>query len=259
MSISLSELTALCADMKRIALQAGHLIMRHYRMSNFDVRLKDDRSPVTVADTASESYILRALGEAYPSIPIISEEAASRNALPQVGRRCFLVDPLDGTKNYLKRDGEFTVNIAYAQKRRALCGVLYAPAKRRLFWGYRWGGAYETLPFARLTRRLHVGARRDKPRLIVSSAHEKSHLETLRKHYGAERVLLLGSALKFGLLACGEADIYPRSGSTMAWDTAAGQAILEAAGGHVETEDGRPLTYQAQNGWKNTAFLARAI
>ena len=255
---------ALCEEMRRIARHAGHIIMRHYGRDVSAARLKRDASPVTAADALAERYILRELARLCPSIPAISEEAAEAGRLPLARRRFFLVDPLDGTREFLKKNGEFTVNIAYVENDRALCGVLYAPAKRRLFWGSLHGGAYEERGGGAGgasggggggLRRLHP-RKTASPVLALSRGAQPAYAESQKRRYKSKRILRSGSAIKFAMLACGEAQIYPRQTPSMAWDTAAGQALLEAAGGHVVDQNGEPLRYAPSRGWRNGSFLA---
>jgi 3'(2'), 5'-bisphosphate nucleotidase len=247
------------------AQRAGAAIMDIYS-PGMNVRYKADRSPVTDADEASEAILLAALAELMPGVPVISEEQAAAGNLPDTGDTCLLVDPLDGTKEFLKLNGEFCISVGLASSGKASFGLLFAPAKAHCYVTLAPGKAYrcplapahnpplrQDFDFAPLTGE----ATRSAFTAIVSRSHTKcgtvSFLETL----GNPARMSLGSALKFGALAAGEADIYPRHGPTNEWDTAGGQAILEAAGGCVLTLDGQPLLYgKKDRRYKNPPFVA---
>ncbi len=239
-------LSFLARSLAEIAHEAGHVILKHYAGA-LKARAKPDLSPVTAADEEAEALIVRRLGEVAPDVPIIAEEETARGKVPRLGARFFLVDPLDGTKEFLKRNGEFTVNIALIEGRRPVCGVVLAPASARLFIGDGANGAFELE--APGGAKLHLGAARaikarPAPReglvAVISRTHRDAKTEEYLARYPVARLLAAGSSLKFGLVAAGEADLYPRHGPTMEWDTAAGQAVLEAAGGSVNGVDGTP-------------------
>jgi len=245
----------------RIALQAGAVIMEIYE-SDFDVDQKGDASPVTAADQKAETLILAALAEADPTLMVIAEEEASEGRVPEHGHRFALVDPLDGTREFVSRNGEFTVNIAIIEHGRPVMGVVYAPAKSRLFVAESHNSGWQAkaapgadVPTERTPLRI-----RPCPAAGVTAIASKSHRtpETdlwLDKHKVNE-TLGAGSSLKFCLIAAGEADLYPRMGRTMEWDTAAGQAVVEAAGGRVLTEEGAPLLYgKRERGYDNPHFI----
>ena len=254
------------AELARIAHDAGRLILKHYA-EVIEVRAKADSSPVTAADEEAETLILRRLAKLAPGIPVIAEEAMAKGHRPQPSPRFFLVDPLDGTKEFLKKNGEFTVNIALIEEARPVCGVVLAPAKARAFIGDAAFGAFEVaapedLPLevsaAQVIRARHI------PETglvaIVSRTHRDTKTDHYLQAYGLANLIAAGSSLKFCLVATGEADLYPRHGRTMEWDTAAGQAVLEAAGGSVKTLNGAPLTYgKAERGYANPAFVARGL
>jgi 3'(2'), 5'-bisphosphate nucleotidase len=237
------------------AVAAGEAILKVYA-SDFEVYQKTDKTPVTEADLAAERIIVEVLTDAFPHIPIVSEELADRGELPPAAERFWAVDPLDGTKEFIARNGEFAVLIGLIEKGRPVLGIVHGPAV---------GLTYAACGPGTATRQFKGGeiepihARRpDAGGLVVvhSRSHENSRrlAEYLERYRVRERVKC-GSALKFGLLAAGEGDLYPRFGTTMEWDTAAGQAVLEAAGGHVERIDGGPLGY-GKPGFKNDGFLA---
>lgn len=246
-----------------LALDAGRAVLEIYE-TRIDHRLKDDATPVTEADTAAEAVILDGLRRIAPDIPVISEEATAAGQKPVAGARFILVDPLDGTKEFLSRNGEFTINIALIEGGEPVAGVVYAPALHRLFWGEVGRGAAEARlapdddPTAcdwqpiRVRRRPESGLK-----VVASRSHRDARTERWLAGIDVGELVSAGSSLKFCLLAAGEADLYPRFGRTMEWDTAAGHAILAAAGGRVETEDGAPLTYgKQQRGFDNPGFIA---
>ncbi|MFT4089783.1 MAG: 3'(2'),5'-bisphosphate nucleotidase CysQ [Asticcacaulis sp.] len=237
-------------NLNPIALEAGAEIMRLYD-NGFSVETKSDASPVTEADQAAEVIILKGLAALAPEIPVVAEEEAAAGRLPDIGQRFFLVDPLDGTKEFISRNGEFTVNIALIENAEPVAGVIYAPALGRIFWGARETGAFTadvTNGQIENTRPIHV---RPSPenglKAIGSRSHGASETQDWLKAYQVSDFVSAGSSLKFCLLAAGEADIYPRLGRTMEWDTAAGHAILNAAGGRMTNLDGSPFLYGKRN------------
>jgi 3'(2'), 5'-bisphosphate nucleotidase len=247
-------LTSLLEPLIQVAHQAGAAILRVYA-TDFDVRHKADRSPVTDADLQAEAVILEALARLTPDTVVVSEEAASESSTPDVGPGFWLVDPLDGTREFVRRTGEFTVNIALVQDGRPVLGLIYAPALERLYAGsIGEGSILETAG-----QRRHIACRRPSPEglAVVTS---RSHQEPVawRALLGASKIAshtTVGSSLKFGLVACGEADAYPRTGRTWEWDTAAGHAIVSAAGGRVIDAEGTELRY-GKAGFANPAFVA---
>lgn len=259
------------ADYKDFALsvigaaqKAGAAIMDIYG-PNMNVRYKADSSPVTDADHASEDIIIGELSKLMPDVPIVSEEQASAGNLPATAGVYFLVDPLDGTKEFLKLNGEFSINIALVSGERAIFGLLFGPAKADCFVTLSPGKAYrcvlhpargpqlKDLDFKRLN-----GETGKRPvTAIVSRSHMRPETVAFLEELGNPERMTMGSALKFGLLAAGEADVYPRHGPTNEWDTAAGQAILEAVGGSVLTLDGEPLRYgKSEQRYGNPPFVA---
>jgi 3'(2'), 5'-bisphosphate nucleotidase len=240
---------------QRAALAAGEAILKVYATA-FDVQQKTDNTPVTAADLASERIIVAMLSEAFPDIPIASEELVEAEGLPPWAARFWAVDPLDGTREFIARNGEFAVNIALVEDGVPVLGVLHGPAL---------GVTYAACGPGTATRQKRgeapepIRARVPSPGGLVvihSRSHENSRrLAEFLAHYPVQERKKCGSALKFGVIAAGEADLDPRFGTTMEWDTAAGQAILEAAGGRVETVSGVPLDY-GKPGLKNDGFLA---
>ncbi len=249
--------------MVEMAREAGVVILRHYA-GTVERRHKADKSPVTDADNEAEALILDRLSRAAPGVPVVAEELAAAGDTPEIGTApFFLVDPLDGTKEFLNRNGEFTVNIALIEGGLPTAGVVFAPAMRRMFWGAR-GEAFEqsTDSHAQLIGAPHRIKTRSPPpngmTAVASRSHRDSKTEELLAHYNIANFVTSGSSVKFCLIATGEADIYPRHGPTCEWDTAAGHAVLSAAGGRVTLLDGHtPLTYgRARDKFINPHFIA---
>jgi 3'(2'), 5'-bisphosphate nucleotidase len=239
----------------RAALAAGEAILKVYA-EEFDVRHKSDKTPVTEADLAAEKIIVDRLMAAFPDIPCVAEELCEAEGPPPSCDRFWAIDPLDGTREFIARNGEFAVLIALIEEGRPVLGVVHGPAV---------GVTYAACGPGTATRRhgnrpaepIHARAPSPEGLVIVHSrSHESSRRlgEFLQDFTVIERKSC-GSALKFGVIAAGEGDLYPRFGTTMEWDTAAGQAILEAAGGRVETFAGAPLAYGKPD-FKNEGFLA---
>jgi 3'(2'), 5'-bisphosphate nucleotidase len=246
---------------RNAALAAGEKIMEIYDADDFDVRAKSDDSPVTAADEAADAIISAALRAAYPDIPLVTEEQAASHG--QTVSTFLIVDPLDGTKEFINRRGDFTVNIAYVVDGVPVAGVVYAPAKGRMFYTQPGGGAVEEAgPFGNapsVTKPIKVatpdiGALR----VVASKSHRDQATDDYINKYNVADMKSAGSSLKFCLVATGEADLYPRLGRTMEWDTAAGDAVLRGAGGHVVGfDDHAPLAY-GKAGFANTFFIATA-
>jgi len=252
----LPEPRALAMGIRAAALEAGAAIMRIYA-GDFRVDAKADASPVTEADAAAERIILRHLARLTPGVPVVAEEEASAGRVPEVGDGPFwLVDPLDGTREFIGRNGEFTVNIALIRERRPAMGVVTAPAKGLVFLASGPGQATrEETGGPAHPIRVRVPDP-DGQVVMVSRSHRSPETDAWLAGIKMKRQADAGSSLKFCLLAAGEADLYPRLGRTMEWDTAAGQAVLECAGGSVTTLDGRPLRY-GKPGFENPHFVAR--
>jgi len=261
-----SDDTAILAVLERLALTAGGAVMDVF-CCDFDVKRKEDASPVTEADRAAEKIILQGLRLAFPDIPCVAEEETADGLCPaDPGDMFFLVDPLDGTREFVERRGEFTVNIALVRNGVPEIGVVYAPASRRFFAG-RPGraDAIEVSPDHREIDRHVIAVRNGAPPLTVVASRSHSNAETERyiRNLGVAEIVSIGSSLKFCMIASGEADVYPRFSRTMEWDTAAGDAVLRAAGGMTRTMDGKPLTYGKRNqpgeaDYANPSFIAEA-
>ena len=243
--------------LRRMAEEGGLTTLKYYSgEAGLELRAKEDASPVTAADEACEALLLERLRDLTPSIPVVSEEAAGKGELPKVeaGSLFWLVDPLDGTKEFLSKNGEFTVNIGLIRDGRPIAGVVHAPALRRTWvgvlgeaWVSEDGGAPSPI------------RSREAPAQGLAVVASRRHgsgdeLESFLADFPIAERVSAGSSLKFCLLAEGKADLYPRFGRTMEWDTAAGQAVLEAAGGRVETREGVPLTY-GKAGYENPHFI----
>lgn len=248
-----------------LALAAGRAIMAVYA-TDFDTLTKADASPVTEADRAAEAIILAGLRARLPGIVCVAEEEMADGKVPvALGSAFILVDPLDGTKEFVGRKGDFTVNIALVRDGVPVVGAVYAPARHALYAG-RPGAAMiaEVTPQGEVVGRRPMAARKaaNPPRIVASRSHRTPETDAfIDRHPGAETVSV-GSSLKFCLLANGEADLYPRFGRTMEWDTAAGDAVLRAAGGTTTLVDGGAFGYgkrdQADDvDFANPWFIAR--
>ena len=248
--------------MRRLALMAGDRIMDIYRSPDFEVRAKSDASPVTEADEAADRLISEGLAEAYPQVALVTEEQSDSHA--QDVRTFLIVDPLDGTKEFIQRRGDFTVNIAYVQDGVPLRGVVYAPAVGRLFYTLADGRAVEekgSFDKDRIGEQvpLSVSVPDNRALMVVASkSHRDQATDDYIGSYAVRDMTSAGSSLKFCLVAAGEADLYPRLGRTMEWDTAAGDAVLRGAGGLMVTfDDHAPFTY-GKPGFANGFFIAYA-
>lgn len=238
-----------------LTIAAGALIMRYYRSGEHETTLKADKSPVTDADVAAHRLIVDKLREWSPDIPVVSEESANRPDVKKA-KLFWLVDPLDGTKSFIRRTDEFTVNIALIEDKRPVFGAIYIPAQEVLYYGSEAYGAFRQTS-------------RDAPRqifartqpeegaaVVVSVSHLTKETEDFLKDITVESKVSASSSLKFCCVAEGRADIYPRFGPTCEWDTAAGHAILVAAGGRVEKVDGKPFRYAKRKDFLNPGFVA---
>ena len=238
-----------------IVAGAGAAIMRIYE-AEFDVRRKQDDSPLTLADLESQRLIIEGLGRITPDIPILSEESAQAPWVErQNWRELWVVDPLDGTREFIKRNGEFTVNIALVVNHEPVLGMVAAPARGLLYWGAAGLGAYSQHRDAP-QRPIKVAPPQQPLRVVGSRSHASADTAAYLSRLGPHVMTGIGSSLKFCLVAEGSADLYPRFGPTSEWDTAAGQAVLEAAGGQVTRLDGHRLRYNCRESLLNGDFLA---
>ncbi|MDH3267095.1 MAG: 3'(2'),5'-bisphosphate nucleotidase CysQ [Gammaproteobacteria bacterium] len=237
-----------------LAIDAGQAILEVYA-TDFDVQSKADESPLTQADLASHNCIVAGLGALTPQIPIISEE----EGLPPFDergqwQRYWLIDPLDGTKEFVNRNGEFTVNIALIDKNQPIFGVVHVPVKGKTYLGCEGHGAELRENGSAVA--IQVAAKSARPvRIVGSRSHRGSSLDAFLEKVGESDMLPMGSSLKFCVVAEGRADIYPRLGPTSEWDTAAAQAVVEQAGGQVLQLDGKPLSYNAKADILNPWFI----
>lgn len=237
-----------------IARQAGGAILEMYD-SPVEATTKADGTPVTKADAEAEAIILAGLASLTPEIPIVSEENAASHALHQ-SERFWLVDPLDGTKEFLKpdRNGSFTVNVALIEHSVPVLGVVYAPALDRMFTGVAGAGANEICNGQTHKCRVRP-VPGSGPVAVASASHRDMETDAWLTEHEIEAVVSIGSSLKFCLVAAGEADVYPRFGPTMEWDTAAGDAVLRAARGRTTDAHGAPFRY-GKPAYRNGAFIA---
>lgn len=252
----------LVATMRRLAIEAGEVIMQVYASPDFDVRAKGDASPVTEADEKADAHISAGLRAVFPDVALVTEEQAASHG--QDVATFLIVDPLDGTKEFVQRRGDFTVNIAYVADGVPVRGVVYAPAQGRLFYTLADGTAVEeTGPFdparAGTVRPIRVSQPDNAALMVVASkSHRDQATDDYIARYAVRDMTSAGSSLKFCLVATGEADLYPRLGRTMEWDTAAGDAVLRGAGGQVvRFDDHTPLAY-GKAGFANPFFIAFA-
>ncbi len=248
--------------MRRLAIEAGDVIMEIYGTDDFDVKTKSDDSPVTAADEAADAVISAGLRDAFPDIMLVTEEQAASHT--QSGDTFLIVDPLDGTKEFINRRGDFTVNIALVEKGVPTRGVVYAPARKRMFYTIADGVTVEeTGPFdagkpGAITPISVSTPDNDALMVVASKSHRDQATDDYIGKYGVKDMTSAGSSLKFCLVATGEADLYPRLGRTMEWDTAAGHAVLAGAGGEVvRFDDHTPLRY-GKDGFANPFFIAYA-
>lgn len=253
------------AIFEQLALAVGREMLQAFETGP-KVRLKHDASPVTIADERAEAQILSGLDRLCPGLPVVAEEAAAQGRASARSLATFiLVDPLDGTKEFISRRNEFTVNIAFIENGVPLVGIVYAPALSRAYVGSPAGAERLTVSadFTVASRdAISVRPFRTPPVAVISRSHITGETMAWLSDHGIDSSVAIGSSLKFCLLAEGSADLYPRYGRTMEWDTAAGDAVLRAAGGMTETLDGQPLTYgKAYGTWPenfvNPDFIAR--
>lgn len=237
-----------------IARAAGERILEIYH-SDFEVRGKADASPVTAADEQAEAIILKGLAGLPVSFPVVAEEACAAGVIPETGECFWLVDPLDGTREFINRNGEFTVNIALIEHGQPILGVVLAPALATLYAGSLAEGAFIENDKGRRAIRVRTPAPEGLDILASRSHGDVEALKQLLAGRKVRNIVNAGSSLKLCLIAAGEADVYPRQGRTMEWDIAAGHAVLAAAGGQVQTFDGAALRYGKPE-FENPYFVA---
>lgn len=238
--------SSILPDVIKIADEASEKVLHIYQ-SDFKVNYKEDHSPITAADIASHDIIVKGLRQISRDIPILSEEGAE---IPweerKKWRRFWLIDPIDGTKDFTQRTGEFTVNIAMIEDGEPVMGVVTAPALKEAFWGIKGECAHMRDRTGRV-HRIRVAEPKDTLRVVASKNHLNEETRAFIDTLGAHETVQAGSSLKFCRIAEGHADIYPRMGPTSEWDTAAAHAVLVAAGGKVQTPEGQPLVYGKEN------------
>ena len=242
-----------------VVVRAGKAVIQ-IRKNGLRPRFKDDASPVTAADVACERIIRSALSNLNPAIPMIGEESFSPIRVQTVGSRyCFVVDPIDGTREYIDGRDDFTINVALVADHFPAMGIIYAPASGRLF-SAAGGQAFECdahIGYQSLRRmRGETVAKRAEPIVLASRSHSDDKTSSVIDDLRPGLVRKLGSSLKLALIATGEADIYPRLAPTMTWDVAAGQALVEAVGGLMLRPDGSRLSHSMAEGWRNSGFIA---
>ena len=247
--------------MRKLAIEAGEKIMEIYDGPDFDVRAKSDDSPVTAADEAADALISDGLRAAFPEMPLVTEEQSDSHG--QSVSTFLIVDPLDGTKEFVQRRGDFPVNIALVEDGQPTLGVVYAPAKGRLFYTDASGVSVEEQgPFDAdtpgATAPINVSTPDAALRVVASKSHRDAATDDYIGKYEVADMKSAGSSLKFCLVATGEADIYPRLGRTMEWDTAAGHAVLGGAGGKVVRFDDHTVLGYGKPGFENPFFIAYA-
>jgi 3'(2'), 5'-bisphosphate nucleotidase len=254
----LSDRAPLLAALAAHAAAAGGVVWDHFT-AGCAARLKADASPVTDADEAAEAVILAGLAADAPGVPVVAEEEAAAGRTPVCGRAFFLVDAVDGTRDFVDRGSDFTVNIGLIEDGLPTMGAVYAPARGRLWWGDVTQGAWvaEQPPHGAraAASRLQVGDPAPALRAVASSRHDAPATDRWLGDAGVTARVSVGSSLKFVLVAEGEADLYPRTTPTMEWDTAAGDAVLRAAGGVTLDPDGAPFRY-GKPGFLNGGFVA---
>jgi 3'(2'), 5'-bisphosphate nucleotidase len=251
---------AIALTLADIALEAGPAVMEVYACAA-QSRAKADGSPVTLADHLAEAIIVERLAALAPDIAVVAEEAAAAGVTPVVGRRFFLVDPLDGTREFIARNGEFTINIGLVEDGRPIAGAVYAPAVEKIWFGGRRAFMARAETGARLAapedwRGLKTRAAPERLTALASRSHCDPDTESFLARLGVAERVSAGSSIKFCVVAEGQADVYPRFAPTMEWDTAAGDAVLRAAGGAVLQLDGAPLVYgKAAQAFRNGGFV----
>lgn len=251
----LKDRETLLANVVELARKAGAVIMEIYA-TDFSVRGKDDASPVTEADERAEQVIVAALQVLTPGVAIVAEEAVAGGQQVAAAERFWLVDPLDGTKEFISRNGEFTVNIALIEQGIPTLGVVYAPALDRMFSGCSGIGAFVEEGSDRRAISVRSGPA-DGLTVVASRSHgDADALSSFLDGRNIAELRNAGSSLKICLVAAGEADLYPRLGRTMEWDIAAGHAVVRAAGGRLETLDGQEMCY-GKAGFENPHFVVK--
>ncbi len=245
----------LLSQIEALAVKAGEAIIEVYESGDFGVDHKSDDSPLTKADLASHQIIVKGLEQITPDIPVLSEESAQ---IPYEERKSWnkywLVDPLDGTKEFIKRNGEFTVNIALVENGKSILSCVYVPVSKVSYSAATGVGVFKRENGKKSSISVMKNSR-FKPTIVGSRSHMSDEVKGYLERLGQHELVSMGSSLKFCLVAEGKADLYPRLGLTSEWDTAAAQCIVEQAGGHVVTLDGKPLMYNSKDSLLNPHFM----
>ncbi len=249
------ELEKITPEIIALAEQAGQRILEIYE-SGFEITDKADHTPLTDADLAAHTTIVEGLAQLTPEIPILSEESTS---IPfeerQQWRRYWLIDPLDGTREFIKRNGEFTVNIALIENHEPILGVIQVPCNGILYYAWRTGGAWKKLP-EQPVEQIQVRSPSEEQLVVAGSrSHQSDTITDFLDKIGAHRIFPMGSSLKSCLVAEGQADLYPRLGPTSEWDTAAAQCVVEEAGGQLTNTAMQPLRYNTKDSLLNPHFF----
>ena len=248
------NLEYLCLNVIDIARVAGNKILEIYN-SDFDIEKKQDQTPLTTADIAAHNIIVDSLSQLTPEIPILSEESEYiPYDIRKQWQRYWLVDPLDGTREFIKRNGEFTVNIALIENHRSIIGVIYSPVLKIDYFAWQDGGAFK-LDGSKQHQPIRVRSLKNKIIVAGSRSHGSEKQRAYIDRLGDIELITMGSSLKSCIVAEGKADIYPRLGPTSEWDTAAAQCIVEQAGGHMTTIDMQPMRYNSKDSLLNPEFF----
>lgn len=248
--MNISDLAEVLKTVKQLTKEAGDVILDIYA-KDFSVDYKEDKSPITLADQKSNDLIVHTLKSRYPECAILAEE--SQDNLDRLKNDwCFIVDPLDGTKEFVKRNGEFTVNVALAHRGKPVLGVIGIPVSGEFYYAVKGEGAFYEKDGH--TQKINVSSRVEDIRMVVSRSHKSDKLASLIERNGIRNVLTVGSAIKGCMIAKGEAEVYYRFGYTMEWDTAAMQCIVEQAGGIFRQMDGSEMTYNRVNSLNEKGF-----
>lgn len=237
-----------------IALEAGAEIMAIYNSDDFGVETKDDDSPITKADLAANAVIEKGLSSLTPNLPFVSEENVLQRDSLKLGEMYWLVDPLDGTKEFIKRNGDFTVNIALIKGTNPIFGVVHSPTRNLTYWGGKDIGAWKF--DGSETTEISVCKMSEKPRIVASASHLNEETKSVIDKYPGAELIQMGSSIKICMLADGQADLYPRLAPTCEWDTAAADAVLRGAGGMLYQTDDTPLAY-SKSEILNPNFIGR--
>ena len=251
MKSTLTLVTEILPSVLELTKQAGQAILEIYQQTNLGTSYKDDNSPLTAADLASHKLLVAGLKKLTPEIPILSEESKTiAQEERQSWQKFWLIDPLDGTKEFIKRNGEFTVNVALIELGVPILGIVYAPVLNTIYWGIGEQGSFKQMENNEPID-IHIETHKEGSLKLVASrshagAETEAFIDKLKANFSVD-ALSIGSSLKLCLVAEGKAHLYPRFGPTMEWDTAAAQCIVEQAGGSVTTLEGKPLLYNKDN------------